>query len=488
MTTFEQAVHIFRKDARHLRLEIGGVLLLTLLMIVTGIQTWEGLQERGGASDFDGPFTVLLPLTWCLLIARSIQTEALPGDRHFWLTRPYSRTGLVVAKLLFIGAFVNLPFLVAQAAIVVFDGLPLTSYLGGLLWNQVLVSMILLLPIAAIAALTRNLAQFLPTVVLVGALFAISASGHGSRPDLEWIYTSLGLSVVAVIGALVVWRQYRLRRSGNTALMALAATIAGMILYLGFPQSAAFAVQGKVVGTNKGKLGLHLGDPVPVKGDVKGTNRYRQLVELPIRVDGEIPGNLRVGTYHFTLKTLSGATRRIGGRLQVGKGGIAYRASIDKQFFDAAKNSPVSLQAEYSLTQFGDAGSTKVPLDGKPVYIAGLGQCGAAVNYDQRIFVCRNAFRDPGAFSSDRIIGREECRPCWTGYSPFPAHISIHPIASHTYRILSVEGNDLAPATPEVPAIVVARKPVAYFNYTMDVPNVRLANYAIPEPKDGDDQ
>ena len=108
MTTFQQALHIFRKDARHLRLEISGVFLLLFFLIATGVQTWEGLQRRGGPSfGSEGPLSVLLAVAWSLLIARAIQTEALPGDRHFWLTRPYSRASLVLSKALFVGAFIN---------------------------------------------------------------------------------------------------------------------------------------------------------------------------------------------------------------------------------------------------------------------------------------------------------------------------------------------------------------------------------------------
>ena len=194
MTTFQQALHIFRKDMRHLRFEIAGILLLLIVLVLTGVQTWEGLQARGGPdSDSGGPLDVLLPVAWSLLIARAIQTEALPGDRHFWLTRPYSRSGLLLSKALLIVAFINLPLLVAQAAIISLDGLPLWLNFGDLLWNQVLISVLLLLPVAAVAALTRNLAQFLPVVVLTGALLAGPVSGHDSMGDLEWSRSSLGL-------------------------------------------------------------------------------------------------------------------------------------------------------------------------------------------------------------------------------------------------------------------------------------------------------
>jgi len=44
----------------------------------------------------------ILPLTWWALAARVIHSEALPGDRQFWLTRPYRRQPAGARKALFI--------------------------------------------------------------------------------------------------------------------------------------------------------------------------------------------------------------------------------------------------------------------------------------------------------------------------------------------------------------------------------------------------
>ena len=48
MTTFQQALHIFRKDVRHLRFEIAGILLLLIVLVLSGVQTWEGLKRGAG--------------------------------------------------------------------------------------------------------------------------------------------------------------------------------------------------------------------------------------------------------------------------------------------------------------------------------------------------------------------------------------------------------------------------------------------------------
>ena len=489
MTTFQQALHIFRKDVRHLRFEIAGILLLSIILVLAGVQTWEGLQSRGGPeSDSGGPLNVLLPIAWSLLIARAIQTEALPGDRHFWLTRPYSRSGLLLSKALLIVAFINLPLLVAQAAIISLDGLPLLSNFGGLLWNQVLISVLLLLPVAAMAALTRNLAQFLPLVVLTGALLAGPVAGHDSMGDLEWIRSSLGLFIAAAIGVLVLQRQYRLRRSVNTAFLALGATLAGMILYLAFPHSLAFAIQSRVIGSRDGQLALHLDQPGPRTKDLKEPNRYQQMVALPIEVTGVDPRDLRVDSSKITFKTLSGITRQPWARIHRVDQQLVQTVSLDRTFFDAAKDSPVNVRVDFYLTQFGRLHSINVPLDGTPVYISGPGQCGVVAGYDRRTFVCRSAFQAPRPFRSDRVIRERDYRRWLSDYSPLPSLPHLIPVISETYELVGPASDDLAPAVPERPATLVVREPIAYFRYTMDAPNVHLGDFAVTEPKEDREQ
>jgi hypothetical protein len=486
MTTLQQALHIFRKDARHLRIEIAGVLLLTFFLVLTGVQTWDQVQERGGTRDFDGPFTVLLPLAWCLLIARVVQVEALPGDRHFWLTRPYSRTGLVLSKLLFIGAFISLPFMMAQAAIVAFSGLPVFSHLSGLLWNQLLVSAILLLPAAAVASLTRNLAQFLPAAVLTTGLVMIPVAEHRTSWDLEWIRTTVGLSLAVLITSLVVWRQYRLRRAGNTAMHGLAAAVVAMIVFLAFPDSAAIAIQSSVVGSPDGQFALKLGTPQPSDAAKKITTRYG-LLELPIAVTGEDPANLHLEATAIRFKTLSGATRRSSSRVSLTDAGLVQATFLGNDFIDRTKKAPVSLETEYLVTQFGNARSVDVPLDGTPVYIPELGQCGATADYDRRTFVCRSAFRPSESFRSDRIGKRESGDRWWDAYSPFPAQVQLYPIFSQTFRLVGDGANEIAPAAPERPAKLEVRKRVAYFRYALEANNVRLADFAAAPKEDAAD-
>jgi hypothetical protein len=145
-----QVWNIFRKDARHHWLSIATSLALLLAFAWFDVRSWsrfDGALATGMATDvlfffgsqmLPGLVNVLLPLSWIFLIVRVVQGELLVGDRQFWVTRPYDWKQLLAAKLLFVLAFINLPFLCMGAFLLARAGFPPTHYLVGLLWTQLL--------------------------------------------------------------------------------------------------------------------------------------------------------------------------------------------------------------------------------------------------------------------------------------------------------------------------------------------------------------
>ena len=61
--------------------------------------------------------SLLLLAFWAFLCARLIQAEPIPGDRQFWITRPYEWSSLLGAKLLFVVVCIGIPLLAADASI-----------------------------------------------------------------------------------------------------------------------------------------------------------------------------------------------------------------------------------------------------------------------------------------------------------------------------------------------------------------------------------
>src|SRR5881392_99204 len=93
-----QAWHIFKKDLRHLRFE---AVLMTALVLAWS-QTAAFRKPQTGEALPEGWLTLITAIAAVVVITRVVHSEAIPGDRQFWLTRPYRWTSLLGAKLAFV--------------------------------------------------------------------------------------------------------------------------------------------------------------------------------------------------------------------------------------------------------------------------------------------------------------------------------------------------------------------------------------------------
>jgi hypothetical protein len=237
----DQILHIFRKDIRRHMYEI--FVSLALLGAIVWSEPSQWVPQR-----FSGDFARyalaqflpnLLVIAWLLLVVRVVQGEALVGDRQFWVTRPYEWKKLLIAKALFFVAFVNIPLLFAQIALLREAGSAPTSYVRGLFWMQLLWVLYFILPTMTLAAITPSLGQ--GVLVLLGILLALIglvalssvALFQSQAPPVESNWTSLVLVVlIGACAAAVVW-QYMRRKAWQSRLMLIGAAITGLLL-MGF--------------------------------------------------------------------------------------------------------------------------------------------------------------------------------------------------------------------------------------------------------------
>ena len=168
--TMRQILEIFRKDARHLWPQIAA--FWTLLIAASALDPTYTHRHPLPAEAF---LWTALPLAcWYVAIA-AIHENRLPGDRQYWLTRPYTRGGLVAAKALFVVACVNLPVFLAHATVMAILGIPPWQHLPALVWQQVFLSAFAILPAAAIASVTTGLKQvLLGGLAIVAPLFVVT--------------------------------------------------------------------------------------------------------------------------------------------------------------------------------------------------------------------------------------------------------------------------------------------------------------------------
>ena len=188
-----QALHIFKKDVRQLWFEIAIALIVTAAFAFIGARRGFWLDDPGANRSVAWSMVqLILPLAWWILIARVVYGEILPGDRQFWITRPYRWTSLLGAKLLFIGVFVNLPLLAADVIILRAYGFLPGEEIQGLVWKQILCTLVFLLPVAAVCAITTRICA-----VAVGGVSCCwwacwygTSLYQGSRPALPGAYST----------------------------------------------------------------------------------------------------------------------------------------------------------------------------------------------------------------------------------------------------------------------------------------------------------
>jgi hypothetical protein len=232
-----QVLHIFRKDVRCLRYELGVVGALTIAFawshIVADTDHRQVLSTSMGAYLISG----LLVIGWWFLISQLVHEEALVGKRQFWITRPYSWKQLLGAKALFILVCINAPLLVAQMVILGAAGYPPLAGFPKLLWMQFAITVVLLAPAFALGTATRTLGQFVPAAVGVFLCwyFLIGFRHDINLSDAEWAHQVAALTVACAGIMLVVHWQYTKRRTEASVMMCVCTLVLGGALCIHLP-------------------------------------------------------------------------------------------------------------------------------------------------------------------------------------------------------------------------------------------------------------
>lgn len=215
-----QALHIFLKDMRRFWAEI--FLSLAITAVFVGI----GAYLRGGTDDVHnvelgllaGLLGVLVPVSWWVLITRAIHAERLVGDTQFWITRPYVWGSLLGSKLIFLAAFLFVPFFIAQLILLAEAGFAPLLYIPGLLFNLLLIAGIVILPLASIGAVTSSFVRMTLTILGIFLLFiafttvmALAFAKHGSGVSSR-IGGNICFVVAVLVFATTIVLQYAWRR------------------------------------------------------------------------------------------------------------------------------------------------------------------------------------------------------------------------------------------------------------------------------------
>jgi hypothetical protein len=488
-----QALHIFKKDVRHLWFEIAVAVTLVAAFGFVGVrrELWliDPVINRTAAWTM---VQILLPLAWWTLIARAIHDETLPGDRQFWITRPYSWRSLLAAKALFILTFINLPMLLADAVIVRAYGFhPFGTELVGLLWRQVLLVIIFVLPIATLSALTAGFVQLMFAVLIpcvVALIIAIVAPEMVIDRLLvldgaDWVRTYYVFLVICVGASTVLFWQYATRRTTTTRSLAVAVSILAFLGMVVFPGSDAFKIQSWFSKQSVSPLMAHVDFDANKNWLTRvvdeGSSRVR--VELPLSIT-ELPPNTIARPEGFSVQ------------LEASDGTVWYAKQVplqdpssmgqeflmkfyvDDWFYRKIKDGPIKVQGMLYLTLFGNWQTAHVPFGEPSVPVPRVGLCAATVgaNKHNYFLICTSAFRSPPVLVSYRFKQAAQERldlwistqPRAISYSPFPAEPGMSPV---------IQDFELsAAAAPLSEAMVITLEPLAYIHRSFEIVNLRL--------------
>jgi hypothetical protein len=473
----QQALHIFIKDIRRLRYDILVILALTATFAWCEGHRVPFVTDK--VSLAAGLIEWLLPLGWWYLAAEAIFGEPLPGNCQFWVTRPYRWPSLLSAKLLFIAAFVNLPLLVSDCSVLGFQGIHPFAHPGALAWRQVLITAILMLPMAALACITVSIAQMVLTALgLIAFIVVVSIPNLGPPGflwgSLGWVHNSLVVLVIAAAGLVVMVVQYSARRTAVSRIICGVAVILVFVVGRYLPWSVGYSLQSRLIkshiGTSSVSAQFEPGGSPPAAATSVPPGKVR--VSLPFRFGG-FPAR--------TVAKIDGMVAEFtlpGGKLrELRLGGSEtdtpwHEMMVDRKLFDRVKNAPLRLHVTVLLTLFGNLQTERMPLDGARHHIAGVGLCGAESFEPQKFTFlgCLAPFHLPARTVPQFDNGPPVEWPGMNLYSPYPAEFSISPISTSRWELTNKSA-----AT----AIVISTmQPLAHIRRDLDIPSVRLADFA----------
>ncbi len=416
-----QALHIFRKDVRALRAHIGIVLALlagfTWAHIRLDLTRRPTFDFRGTVAYYSGVFLVF---AWWVLISELIREEALPGQRQFWITRPYSWRQLLAAKVLFVLAFVNAPLLAAQMLLLAVSGFSPIDALPKLLWLQFAAILFLLAPVFAVAAVTRNLLQFVLTVLAAVVAFFYGADAFLSI-DLSggaWLNNGVAVVILCVGAVPIVLWQYARRSTGASVVAVTVTAVAALAACAGIPATAQAALQTRIFRQPETRNIRAF-----VQDWVWATPSYRSegpmvRVEIPIAFANVPKGEYaNLSMVNFTIDSPRGLHWSSGWEQQ----GFSpfYDLVLPRREYGRVQNSRATVKGSMFVVV---SKQTTRPLQrGAVMRLPGGAVCEAGPTADDWVF-CKSAFRPPYRSADETVI----VAPKWV--SPWPAEFSLDPV------------------------------------------------------------
>jgi hypothetical protein len=520
-----QILHIFRKDVRQFWREIA--LCVGLLATYARYEPVEPFSLLAGPNPdralfldylWRSYFWVLLLFGWAFVMVRDIQAEVLVGDRQFWVTRPYEWQKLLAAKILFVVVVINLPLLVAQAIVLRRAGFAPLSYVPGLLWLQLLLT-VWLVPLAVtLGTVTSNVGQAVLVVLGAWLYVAVTDALSSETAKSHWrLVTSLPsllepVMPVILIGTLVAVITLQFARRRTTLARGLLLGLAAALLLI-------------AIGTSPPPPPLWIPDareypflaageqpPVQLAFDPTKTARREPLekrgeklvpVRIPLQPSRQAEDSV-VQTNGMLVTIDAGGGLRWSSAWQrepmlflfPGQEYSQLDFAVDKDFFERTKSQPVAVQLSFVMTVFRQKDGRRVFITSEDFAVPGVGFCSTQSGMgDPNAIACRSPLRLPDNEMVSTVVEETTCpvsheeRPKLVGstlqmgygYEP-SGPLTLNPLRFFTLDLhppeggRSIEWRLLCPGTPLVFSYL---ERLQRLRMEVDVSGLQLGNYEV---------
>jgi len=407
-----QALHILWKDMRRHWPEI------LLVALTTGFWAWKSVETLLPEDDWISPGAAgLLGVLWLAMVARVTHGEPLVGDREFWQTRPYRWYWLLLAKFSFLALFLLGPLGIAEGWMLWDSKLPMEwIWVVLLARNMALLMCLVLMPLMTLAALTRNMVQYVLTLLGLGLVVGLSASlmQLTGLVGAGWL-VDRALPLVLVVGTagLTLW-QFARRRTPQVwiCLSGLVVLLIGIAFWSFTP--LAYKIVYRQAGPESwpvklvmnsaegpGTETLHFLKPE----DVRGSKGWDTVASFPVTISG-VPGKgmgylegARVildGAHGFHWESGWAVPGEGGNQAMLFPGSTDARLSVaaDEKLLNRIPKEPVEMHVELATNEFEVVEQRSVSV-GWLFTIPGIGNCmGPPVLKGVHSVRCVTAFED----------------------------------------------------------------------------------------------
>jgi hypothetical protein len=476
-----QALHIFRKDLRHLWPMCGVYVFLLLAFAVAAPMGW----PSSGSPD---PLvqtavrllTYLIPVAIFVLIVRVVHEERLVGIEQFWITRPYRWTSLLIAKCLFILACVLLPFVLMQWWLLSRAGLSLLASSPGMSRSLLTICIDILIPFMLVAAITSTLTEafMVLTAIIVAwicSLLFLFAKTTNMSPPFSWEILS-ALFTTLLTGVLIY--QYVTRRTSRSRIAFLLIAALFILLLYGF-SGAHFGAPVRAMIRSQYPLSsqspLRL---VALPGPISYADREKDMrvpkgfveIKLPIRLEG-LPPDDRLHNTNISLTLDLQGSRYISPWQPANLGYDVLSFVMPQHVFDQAASHDTHLHLEFVAEELRP-GASQVVSASDNFSVPGNGRC----LLNQGIPTCRYAFH---MLAPTQIRASNEHTPCESSISGKPVSTSLRviPDGGRIDPVIQQEvrfDNNVCPGSQ---LKFLEYLPADNFRLELDIPSIAIAQY-----------